>query len=101
MAKKSVPPIEVNCPCCQAKLTVDPALAVVLSHEAPPKAAPDVDLTDAARLLREQAEHREEKFRKSWEAEQKKEEVFDRMFEEGLKKASKEPVSKPVRDFDL
>ncbi len=80
---------------------MDAALAVVLSHEARPKAAPDVDLTDAARLLREQAEHREEKFRKSWEAEKKKDEVFDRMFEEGLKKASKEPVSKPVRDFDL
>ncbi len=101
MTKKSSPPIEVVCPCCQAKLQVDAALAVVLTHEAPPKAAPDVDLTDAARLLREQAEHREEKFRKSWEAEKKKDEVFDRMFEEGLKKASKEPVSKPVRDFDL
>ncbi len=101
MSKKSAPAIDVLCPCCQAKLKVDPQLAVVLSHEAPPKAGPDVDLTDAARLLQEQAQRREEKFRQSWEAEQKKEDVLARKFEEGLKKARQEPVEKPVRDFDL
>jgi hypothetical protein len=74
---------------------------VVLSHEAPPLAGPDVDLTDAARHLREQAERREEKFRLSWDAEQKKEDVLSRKFEEALKKAKQEPVEKPVRDFDL
>ena len=44
MAKKSAPPIEVTCPCCQSRLTVDTQLAVVLSHVAPVKAAPDVDI---------------------------------------------------------
>ena len=101
MIKKSAPAIDVTCPCCQAKLHVDPQLSVVLSHEAPPHALPDVDLTDAARILREQAQHREEKFRQSWEAEQKKEDVLARKFEEGLKKAKEGPVEKPLRDFDL
>ena len=74
MAKKSAPPIEVKCPCCEAMLTVDTELAVVLSHVAPPRAAPDVDISDAARILAEQAKKREDKFRDSWEAESKKEE---------------------------
>ena len=101
MAKKSAPPVEVTCPCCQAKLTIDPQLAVVLSHVVPPRAAPDVNISDAARILEEQAQRREEKFRESWEAEKKKEDVLSRKFEEALKKAKDQPVEKPLRDFDL
>ena len=101
MAKKPAPPVEVTCPCCQAKLTVDPQLAVVLSHVAPPRAAPDVDISDAARILQEQAQRREDKFRESWEAEKKKEDVLTRKFEEALKKAKDQPIEKPLRDFDL
>ena len=101
MAKKSAPTIEVTCPCCEAKLTVDTSLAVVLAHTARVKAAPDVDISDAARILAEQAQKREDKFRDSWEAESKKEDVLARKFEEALKKAKDQPVQKPLRDFDL
>jgi len=100
MAKKT-PPIEITCPCCHTKLTVDAELAVVLSHEAPPKAATGVDLTDAHGILAEQEKRREDKFRESWAAEQKKEDVLTRKFEEALKKAKDQPVEKPMRDFDL
>lgn len=93
--------IEVLCPCCQAKLKIDPALGVVIAHEAPPRMAPDVNLNDAATILDKQAAAREEKFRQSWEAEKKKEDVLSRKFEEALKKAQGEPTEKPVRDFDL
>ena len=101
MAKQSAPPIEVTCPCCKSKLTVDPELRVVLSHVSPPKAAPDVDINDAERILAEQARKREDKFRDSWEAESKKEDVLNRKFEEALKKAKDQPVEKPTRSFDL
>jgi hypothetical protein len=101
MVKKPAPPIEVVCPCCRSKLTVDPELSVVLSHVAAPKAAPDVDINDAARILAEQARKREDKFRDSWEAESKKEDVLNRKFEEALKKAKDQPSEKPMRDFDL
>jgi hypothetical protein len=100
MAKKS-DPVEVTCPCCQAKLKVDAELAVVLSHVAPVRKGPGVDLNDAAGILAEQARKREDKFRESWEAEKKKDDVLTRKFEEGLKKAKGEPVEKPFRDFDL
>ncbi len=101
MAKKPAPPIEVTCPCCHAKLTVDTELAVVLSHEAPVKPPPDVDLDNTARILQEQAQRREDKFRQSWEAEKNKEDVLTRKFEEALKKAKDKPVEKPIRDFDI
>jgi hypothetical protein len=101
MAKKSNAPIHVTCPCCDAKLTVDPELSVVLAHVAPVKPAPDVDISDAARILAEQARKREDKFRDSWEAESKKEDVLNRKFEEALKKAKDQPAEKPLRDFDL
>ncbi len=101
MPKKPTPTIEVTCPCCEAKLTVDTDLAVVLAHTAPAKAAPDVDISDAARILADQAQKREDKFRDSWVAESKKEDVLNRKFEEALKKAKDQPVEKPLRDFDL
>jgi hypothetical protein len=101
MAKKSAPTIEVNCPCCHSRLTVDPQLAAVLSHVPPPRVAPDVDISDAARILSEQAQRREDKFRHSWEAERTKEDVLTRKFEEALKKAKDQPVERPLRDFDL
>ncbi len=101
MEKKSGLPIEVTCPCCQAKLSIDPQLGVVLSHVLPPRVLPDVEIENASQILQEQARAREDKFRESWEAERKKEDVLNRKFEEALKKAKDQPAEKPVRDFDL
>lgn len=80
---------------------MDPELAVVLSHVPPPKPPPSVDLDDTARLLREQAERVEAKFRESVQAERTKEDVLERKFRDSLKKAKDQPVEKPLRDFDL
>lgn len=101
MAKERSSSFEVECPCCQAKLLVDRELGVVLSHTAPPKAASSVDLDDTARLLREQTERVEAKFKLSVEAERMKDDVLERKFAEGLKKAKDQPLEKPLRDFDL
>jgi hypothetical protein len=101
MAKKTVPPLKITCPCCQSLLRVDSELGVVLSHETPPKAVHDVDISDAANILAGEAQRREDKFRQSWDAELKKEDVLSRKFEEALKKAKEQPAEKPIRDFDL
>jgi hypothetical protein len=101
MAKQKTDIFEVACPCCQAKLTIDRTLGVVLSHVPPPKPPSSVDLDDTARLLRQQADAVEAKFRASVEAEKMKEDVLARKFAEGLKKAKDAPIEKPLRDFDL
>ena len=46
--------LNVTCPCCQAKLVIDPVLGAVLSHEAHVRPGPDVDLTKASSILEEQ-----------------------------------------------
>ncbi|HTA51959.1 MAG TPA: hypothetical protein VK757_04175 [Candidatus Acidoferrum sp.] len=100
MAKHSSETFEVDCPCCSAKLIVDRALGVVLSHTAPVR-PPSIDLDDTARLLREHDDSVEAKFRASVEAERNKEDVLARKFAENLKKAKDAPLEKPIRDFDL
>jgi hypothetical protein len=93
--------LQVTCPCCHAKLTVDPIFGAVLSHEAPPKMGPNVDLTDAQKILAEQNRQREDKFADSWFQESNKEDILAKKFEEAMKKAKDAPVTKPIRDFDL
>lgn len=101
MSPKDSPAIiDVECPCCRASLHVDAVLGVVLSHTAA-KAPPSVDLDDTARMLREQRERIEEKFRQSVESERVKDDVLDRKFQDGLRRAKDGPIEKPLRDFDL
>jgi hypothetical protein len=100
MPKEALDAFQVDCPCCRAKLLIDRRLGAVLGHTDPPRTA-SVDFDDTARLLREQAEAVEAKFRASVEAERTKEDLLARKFAEGLKKAKDAPVEKPIRDFDL
>lgn len=101
MAKQNVENLQVTCPCCQAKLVVDAVFGAVLSHEAPARPGPNVDLTDAAGILSEQQRNREDKFRDSWNLEHNKEDILAKKFEEAMKKAKNAPAGKPLRDIDL
>ena len=51
--------------------------------------------------LAEEAARREAIFQQSVEAEKTRGDALSRRFEEAFKQASKEPVSKPTRDWDL
>jgi hypothetical protein len=93
--------LQVTCPCCRAKLTVDPVFGEVLSHEAPPKAGPNIDLENPQGVLAEQNRQREDKFADSWFRETNKEDILAKKFEEAMKKAKDAPADKPIRDFDL
>jgi hypothetical protein len=102
MAKTKENDIQVTCPCCGARLTIDPQLRQVISHEAPPPQrglSPDLDR--AAALLREQAAKREALFNQSAQDLKTKSQVLDRKFQEALGKSKDEPVTKPTRDIDL
>ena len=101
MSKRGAENLNVTCPCCQAKLVVDPVFGAVLSHEAPPKKGPDVDLTQASSILEAQQRQREDKFADSWFQETNKEDILAKKFEEAMKKAKDAPAGKPIRDFDL
>jgi hypothetical protein len=92
--------IEVTCPCCHSTLVVDTNLRRVVSHVEPPS-ADRPELSDAQRILAEAQARREALFEQSVEAEKTKGDALSRRFEEALRQAQKEPITKPTRDFDL
>jgi hypothetical protein len=92
--------IEVQCPCCSALLVIDTNLGRVISHKEPER-GDKPELNDASRILAEEARRREALFEQSVEAEKSRGDALARRFEEALRQAKEEPVSKPLRDFDL
>ena len=92
--------IEVECPCCGATLVVDTNLGRVVSHKEPER-GDKPELTEAARILADEAKRREALFEQSFANEKTRGDALSRRFEEALKQAQEEPVSKPLRDFDL
>jgi len=92
--------LELTCPCCQATIVVDLNLKRIVSHKEPDRGNKP-ELTDAQRILAEEAARREAVFEQSVHAERNRGDALSKRFEEALKQAKQEPVSKPLRDFDL
>jgi hypothetical protein len=91
---------ELTCPCCGAVLVVDLNLGRIVEHSAPPN--PDrPELSDAQRIVAEQAAKREALFQQSVQDERTRGDALSKRFEEALQKAKQEPVTKPLRGFDL
>jgi hypothetical protein len=102
MAKGMNALIEVQCPCCQAALKVDPVTRAVISHKAAEKPRTVEDMDTALNLLKGEAARREEIFQKSVEAHKKSKDVLARKFDELLKQAKESPdTGPPQRDIDL
>lgn len=91
---------EIACPCCAAKLVVDGNLQRVIRHSEPPS-GDRPELENAQRILAEQAARREALFQKSVADEKGRGDALSKRFEEALKQANQEPITKPTRDFDL
>lgn len=92
--------IEVVCPCCQASLVVDVNLGRVVGHVEPERGNKP-ELSEAQRILADEAARREAIFEQSVHAEKNRGDVLSKRFEEALKQANKEPITKPTRGFDL
>jgi hypothetical protein len=93
--------IQITCPCCDATLTIDPALSAVLDHKLPVKPHMAVNLKDAVNQVKEEATRRDEKYKQIAEAEKNKSKVLEAKFQELFKKAKEEPITKPLKDIDL
>lgn len=98
MALKSE--FETACPCCQATLVIDVNLRRVVRHVEPVR-GDRPELSDAHRILADEAARREALFEQSVSAERTRGDALSKRFEEALRQANKEPITKPTRDFDL
>ena len=101
MTQPIAEPFEVLCPCCQAKLRIDPMFQAVLSHELPPEERTVKNLADAMQGLKGEAALRQAKFEESLRAQKSMKELLDKKFQDALRRTKDQPVEKPVRDIDL
>ena len=92
--------LEVTCPCCNSTLVIDLNLGRVVGHREPERGNKP-ELSDAQRILAEEAARREAIFQQSMDAEKNRGDALARRFEEALRQAHSEPITKPTRDFDL
>jgi hypothetical protein len=91
---------ETTCPCCHSTLVIDVNLRRIVRHVEPVR-GDRPELSDAQRILAEEAARREAIFQQSVAAERTRGDALSKRFEEALRQANNEPVSKPTRDFDL
>src|SRR5262245_41055431 len=93
---------DVQCPCCQAALKIDPETRAVISHRVPEKPKPTKDLAGEPAKLKGAAGRRNEAFQKSFEAEKIHGKVLEKKFDELFKQARETPdLTPPKRDIDL
>jgi hypothetical protein len=91
--------LSVECPCCGSTLVIDMNLGRVIEHHQPARSdLPSLD--NAQGILRAEAARRESLFEQSAEAERTRGDALSRRFEEALRQAQDEPITKPKRDFD-
>jgi hypothetical protein len=91
--------LELTCPCCNAVLVVDTNLGRIVSHHEPDR-GDKPELSDAQKILAAEAARREALFDQSFQNEKTRGDALSKRFEEALKEAEKEPISRPVRGFD-
>jgi len=91
---------EVACPCCHSTLVIDEGLRRVVRHVEPERLdKPKLD--EAHRILAEEKARRDALFDQAVQSEKTRGDALSKRFEEALKQAKQEPVTKPERDFDL
>jgi hypothetical protein len=93
---------EVECPCCQAILKIDPETSAVIAHTVPERPLPISDLAAEVAKLKGEGARREEVFRKQFEAEKSHGKVLEKKFDELFRRAKENPdAPPPKRDIDL
>ena len=93
---------DVECPCCQAILKIDPETRAVIAHTVPEKPRLIDDLAAEVEKLKGAGARREEIFQKQFEAEKSHGKVLEKKFDELFKRAKEAPdQGRPMRDIDL
>jgi uncharacterized protein involved in exopolysaccharide biosynthesis len=93
---------DVECPCCEAVLKIDPETCAVIAHTVPVKPLPIEDLAAEVQKLKGEGARREQLFQKSFEAEKSHGKVLEKKFDELFKRAKENPdLEPPLRDIDL
>ena len=89
--------LEIECPCCDAVLKVDPATGAVITHKEKERPKPIEDMAAAVAKVKADEAARGAKFAAQVEREKASKDVLNKKFDELLKQAKSEPVTKPIK----
>jgi hypothetical protein len=102
MAKATKGSFELDCPCCQATLKIDPETQAVITFTEKPKPKLFEDFGAAVEHQRGEKERRDSAFMKSVEQHKSHADVLSKKFDELLKQAKENPdAPPPKRDIDF
>lgn len=90
--------LDVACPCCEAKLKVDPETGAVVRAEK--KKAPPKDFDDLVSRVHSQRSLLDEKFARSVQHTRRASEILEKKFEEAKKRAEADPTARPPHPFE-
>ncbi|MGA7617051.1 MAG: 2-nitropropane dioxygenase [Thermoanaerobaculia bacterium] len=90
--------LEITCPCCDAKLTIDTQSGAILWHEK--KAAPAKTIEGMLSQLESQKSEIAKKFEKEMESHKDRSRLLEEKFKEALQRAEKSK-EKPINPMDL
>jgi hypothetical protein len=83
--------IEVQCPCCDATLRIDPVTRAVITHQVKAKPAPVEDLSAAVRRIKEEESQRGDNHQA----------VLNKKFDALFKQVKEDPDSLQPRPKDI
>ncbi|MCZ6779447.1 MAG: hypothetical protein V3U86_08730 [Acidobacteriota bacterium] len=92
-------PLEVCCPCCDARLSVDPETGAVLFH-AQPKISEKISLEDAVKQEEARRGEAGARLQQAFDERHRQEGLLEKKFREAQKRAELDP-DKPRSPFDL
>jgi hypothetical protein len=93
--------LEVTCPCCDARLTVDTEQGAVIGSEKAAHARAGVDLKDAQQVLEQETARIHERYDRIVQTEKGRGAALDKLFKTHIEKSKDEPAPRPIRDIDL
>jgi hypothetical protein len=93
--------LEVTCPSCGSRLTVDPASGSVLGSEKAAHARAGVDLKDAQRVIEQETAAIHERYDQIVQNEKGRGAALEKLFKSHIEKSKDEPPPRPIRDIDL
>lgn len=88
--------LQVQCPCCEATLTIDGKTGEILFSEKPKKKT--LSFEDALLQVKKEKETADDRFRKAFAKEESRMKTVEDKFEEALKHADE--LEEPIRPLD-
>ena len=90
--------LDVECPCCGARLKIDPETAAVVWADR--KKEPAKNFDELLNRVSSQKSVLDEKFARSVHQTKNQKEILDRKFEEAKRRAASDPNVKPPHPFE-